>query len=456
MAAAGHKNGLARLDLERRAGEQLLVSGHVDRGLELTARVFDQLGLTLAKSPRVALLMLLWLRIWVAFRGLGYKEVDPSTVPPKTLARLDVAWSTAASLAVVDNIRAAHLQTRNLLMCLAAGEPMRLLRALVLEATFVALRGAGNHRRAMEIVADCHRLAERHPSTEAKALIDLVEGSVAYFTGRWSGAIEKVESFLEHYGEGSLRLQWELRSMQYFGLCARIYRGDLEWLAQKLPAYLREANDRGDLYFGTNLHVGETNMSWLFADEPDEARRVVNEAMERWSKGAVQVQHWYALQSLAQIDLYTGETEGTLERVERMLPAVRRSLLLRVQHTRVKARWLHARCAIAAGSLDLAEKDARALEAEDAPWIDGFVSAIRAGIASARGGDPGALLREASERFDAADMTLFAACCRLRAGDPEGERWLRAHGIKAPEKLARMVVPGIRSPAAASRASDRV
>jgi hypothetical protein len=64
-------------------------------------------------------------------------------------------------------------------------------------------------------------------------------------------------------------------------------------------------------------------------------------------------------------------------------------------------------------------------------------------------------LREASDRFDAADMALFAACCRLEAGDPEGERWLRAKGVKAPEKLARMVVPGIRR-AAVSKASGRV
>jgi hypothetical protein len=444
LAAAIHKNGLARLDLERRAGEQLLVSGHVDRGLELTARVFDQLGLRLARSPRVALLLLVLLRGWVAVRGLRFKEVDPSTVSPKTLARIDVAWSTAASLAVVDNIRAAHLQTRSLLLCLSAGEPTRLLRALVLEAVFVAVRGNARYPRAMEIVEDCRSLALRHPSTEAAAMVDLAEASVSYFTGRWTSAIDKVESFLTHYREGSLRLQWELRSIQYFGLCARLYRGDVEWLSQRLPAYLREAQERGDLYFGTNLYVGETNMHWLFADEPEEARRVVNDAMERWSKGAVQVQHWYALQSLAQIDLYTGNTEGTLARVEAMLPAVRASMLLRVQHTRVKARWLHARCAIAGGLFDLAEKDARALESEDAPWIAGFVSSIRAGIASARGGRPEPHLRTAIDRFEAAEMPLFAACCRVAAGDPEGEQWLAARGVKAPEKLARMVVPGIR------------
>lgn len=475
LAAAPQRSGMARIELERRASEQLLVSGHVDRGMAIVTEVLEHVGLSVARSPRAALLALFVLRVWIAVRGLRFRERDAEAVPPRTLARIDVAWSTAAGLAVVDNIRAAHFQTRNLLLCLSAGEPTRLLRALVLEAIFVALPNARKYGRSMQIVAEVRELARRHPTHEADALVHLAEASTAYFSGRWAHAVEHVDRFLELYHDGGVRLQWELRSIQYFGLCARIYRGDLLGLSQRLPAYLREAQDRGDLYFGTNLYVGETNLHWLLADDPLEARRVVMAAMERWSKGTVQVQHWYALQSLAQIDLYTGEVGDTLERVERMLPAVRASMLLRVQHTRVKAVWLRARCAIATALgrnqeplLARAEEDARSLEREAAAWALGFATLVRAGIAGVqrREDDANAALRRAIEQFDTESMPLFAMAARLRLGerlaDPtkagrvsgiagdEGSElvararaWMDEQGVRAPERLAAMLAPGV-------------
>lgn len=456
LVAANAAAGMHRLELRRRAAEQLLISGHIDQGMSATKQVLEDVGLTLAPSPARALLALIVLRLWITVRGLGFREADPATVPPKTLARIDVAWSTAAGLSVVDNIRAAHFQTRNLLLCLRAGEPSRLLRALVLEAIFVALPGNRGNRRAEQLIDACRDLCARHPAPDGEALIDLAIASTAYFTGRWSRAHEHVERFLARYREGLTRLRWELRSLQYFGLCALIYCGDLAQLRQRLPAYLREAQERGDLYFGTNLLVGETNVFWLIEDRPEEARRVVREAMERWSKGAVQVQHWYALQSLAQIDLYTGETDGTLERVEQALPAVRRSMLLRVQHTNIKALWLRARCALARGdraSITKAERDARALDRSGAGWAAGLAALVRAG-ARARSGlnDAAAIqLRAAADLLERSEMPIHAMAARHRlarlledeAMIERAESAMRAEGIRNPDRYAAMLVPGV-------------
>jgi len=453
LAASEARSGLPRLELRRLAAEQLLVSGRVDQGLQMVTAVLEQLGLRLAGSPTRALLALIVLRVWIAVRGLSFTETDPTTVPPRTLARIDVAWSTAAGLSVVDNIRAAHFQTRNLLLCLRAGEPSRLVRALVLESVFVGLRGHRSAARARSIVAVCRDLVRRHPSGDSEALLDLADGSVAYFTGEWTKADRFVEAFLARYREGLTRLQWELRSMQYFGLCALINAGDLKRLSQRLPAYLREAADRGDLYFGTNLVVGETNVHWLFRDEPAEARRRIHEAMERWSKGRVTVQHWYALQSLAQIELYTGDTKDTLQRVESALPAVRRSMLLRVQHTRVKARWLRARAALASRLPAIARTEARALEREGAPWASAIASLVRAGVENASGDREAAVssLHTAIERLEACEMHLLVAVARERLARltddatlcEQAHAWMRDRGIVDPTRVAAMFAPGL-------------
>jgi len=457
LAAATESTGMPLLDLRRRAAEQLLVSGHVDQGMAAMTKVLEQLGLRLASTPTRALLTLLVLRVWVAIRGLGFKEVDPATVPPRTLARIDVAWSTAAGLSVVDNIRAADFQTRNLLLCLRAGEPTRLIRALVLEAVFVALRGPKHYPRSLAITEVCRDLQRRHPTPDGDVMIDLAVASTAYFTGQWSDAVAGCTRFLSRYREGMSRLQWELRSVQYFGLCALLYCGELGELAEKLPAYRREARERGDLYFGTNLDVGETSVHWLVQDQPDEARRIVHEAMERWSKGTVQVQHWYALQSLAQIDLYTGDVEGTLARVERDLPAIRRSFLLRVQHTRIKSRWLRARCALALGATHVAkaEQDARALEREHAPWSTAVAKLVRAGVYARRGEKDRSIaeLRIAIESLERTGMPMFAAAARRALGVglggdegdalvAEADAWMRERGVQDPARFARVFATG--------------
>lgn len=457
LAAASESTGMHLLHLRRRAAEQLLVSGHVDQGIAAMTKVLEQLGLRLAPTPGRALLSLLFLRLWLAVRGIRFKEVDPATVPPRTLERIDVAWSTAAGLSVVDNVRAAEFQTRNLMLCLRAGEPTRLIRALVLEAVFVALRGPKAVPRCHAIIDVCRDLQGRHATPDGDLLIDLAVASTAYFTGHWSSAVKNVAAFLARYREGNSRLQWELRSVQYFGLCALLYRGELGELAERVPAYRREADDRGDLYFGTNIDVGETSVHWLVQDRPDEARRIVHEAMERWSKGTVQVQHWYALQSLAQIDLYTGDVEGTLGRVERELPAIRRSYLLRVQHTRVKSRWLRARCALALGGPHLAkaEQDARALERENAPWATAVARLVSAGV-HARRGDTArsiATLQSAIVLLDETEMPLFATAARralgLSLGGDEGQKlvaeadeWMRARGVEDPARFARVFATG--------------
>ena len=62
VAAAELATGTEALELRRRAAEQLLQSGHLDQGLRAVESVLAPLGLTLARSPRHALLRLLWRR----------------------------------------------------------------------------------------------------------------------------------------------------------------------------------------------------------------------------------------------------------------------------------------------------------------------------------------------------------------------------------------------------------
>src|SRR4030095_14295070 len=52
-----------RVELQRRAAEQFLIGGHIDRGLDLIRTELAGVGMRPARSPRAALLGLLWRRL---------------------------------------------------------------------------------------------------------------------------------------------------------------------------------------------------------------------------------------------------------------------------------------------------------------------------------------------------------------------------------------------------------
>src|SRR5439155_1314733 len=62
LAAAGTGASEDALQYQRRAAEQLLISGHLDAGLEVIRTVLRSVGLELAPTPRRALLSLVWRR----------------------------------------------------------------------------------------------------------------------------------------------------------------------------------------------------------------------------------------------------------------------------------------------------------------------------------------------------------------------------------------------------------
>ncbi|MBL8955083.1 MAG: AAA family ATPase [Myxococcaceae bacterium] len=442
------------LELNRRAGEQLLRSGHVDEGLAAIDEVCRAAGMTLAKSPWRAAGAWLFRRAHLALRGLDFKERAASEVPAAKLQQIDVCSSVSIGLSMVDTIRAASFQTRQLLLALEAGEPYRVARALGLEAAFVATGGRSREARVSQLLGEARKLAERVGDGRLHGTIDLCAAVAQFLVGRWReslGSSGQAEQWFKELGNA---VTWEAANARLFSVWSLFYMGEIAELMRRVPALKREAEHRGDLYAATSLELGLSNVATVAAGEPGRARDDVRAAMARWGRSSFHFQHYWAVLSEGMIDLYEGKPRDAFDRIGEAWPAMKRAYLLRTQNVRIEAEFLRARSAVACGEHEAAITGAEALEAEGVPWADAFAAATRGLVAAGRKSPDAAvtLLQEAILGFEAADMRLFAAATRLRLGEiasgslavastRAGDAWMLAQGIKSPAALAQMLMP---------------
>jgi eukaryotic-like serine/threonine-protein kinase len=450
-------------ELLRLAADQLLRSGRVDQGLATLRSVFAAVGLKLAPTPRRALGALLLRRAQVALRGTSFVERKASELTPRELLRLDLCWSVAVGLAMVDNIHGCGFLTLNLLLALRAGEPYRIARAIAFEACFSANRGVSVAARTARIAAEAQAIAARIGDPHALAWAAAARATACVLEGRWLEAgVETAAA--EAMFRDCAGATWERNSITRLRVTTLAMLGRLAELQQLLPVWLRDAEEHGDLFATTNLRTGSSTLVWLAQDQPRAARLAVADAMGTWSQKGFYMQHYFELLSSAHIDLYEGDGRRAWERVSRSWPALTRSLLLRVQFIRCLMLHLRGRSAVAAALgaeprqrrtlLAQARADARSLESERVGYADGFAELVRAGIASFD--DPHAAvaaLRRASMAFGAAAMSLYVAAARrcegLLLGGDAGAALIRsanaafaAEQVRDPARMTAMWITG--------------
>ncbi len=464
LLAVDERDREKALELKRRASEEYLKSGHIDKGLAVVRAVLLAVGLGLPRTPLQALLSMLLRRILLQIRGLSFRERPANQIPPATLARIDIYWSAATSLSLVDVIRATDFNVRALLLGLRAGEPDRLARAFAMEALFVATGGGASRRRTERLLETTSRLAHRIDEPLPLAWNQVAHGIANYYVGRFRDSLQHLETCETILREQCKGVAWNIDTTRLYLLSALGYLGRIAEIARRVPQYTAEALDRGDYYCSTNLQLGRLNVAWLVADDVDLARQMVRDAVARWSQAGFHTQHWYELMAEAQLDLYCGDGHSAFMRMERRWRELKRSLLLRVQFARVEALHLRARCALAASEQDaarkadllaLAERYARRVLRERMDWSNPLAELILAGVLARRGDDEGARQRlgAAAKGFEAAEMLLLATVAKRRLGRLVGgeagqalvqaaDQWMTQQSIRNPDRWTAMLAPG--------------
>ena len=405
--------------------------------------------MTLAPTPWRALAALAFRRLHVRLRGFAYTPRRADAVRPQDLARIDVCWSVSVGLAMVDTIRGASFQTRQLLLALDAGEPFRVSRALAAEAAFVATDGLRSKTHARGLIDRARDIAQHGGGDSGLlGLIDFCDGLTHFLVGDWAQAQALSTRAERQFSDIGAPVSWEAASARLFSVWSLFYLGEIAELSRRIPALVREAEARGDLYAVTSLKSGLSNVSLLAAGDPSGARAAVREVMQRWSATSFHFQHYWALLSEGLIDLYEGSPTEGWNRLEAGWGALKRSQLLRIQNVRIEATFLKARLALATGRVGVALQARKALEREDIGWARGFALLI----AAATEPNPGEVLTQALSCFDQEGMRLFAAATRLRLSATQAQplreanaraahAWMATQGIVDPERMTAVLIP---------------
>jgi serine/threonine protein kinase len=467
-AAKGSTTPSQALDFRRRAAEQLLISGHVDQGLDVVRQVLDTLGMKLSETPRGALFSLLARRTQLRLRGLKFKERLEDEIPPEELLRVDTCWAIAAGLSLVDNVRGAEFQARHLLLALQTGEPYRIARALAVEVAYSASNGIKSQARTDELLSLTDTLAHRIKKPHALALATTMAGAAKYLAGSWREALMLGERGASMLREQCSGVTWELDTADIFVISALYRLGRWGELADRVHEVLRGASARGDLYAAIHCRLDGGWCAEVTVDRPEEAHRRLDEALELSShREGVHMQQCMKAWGAANVDLYMGDAEAAWRHIDGSWSDMKRSYMLELPMVLMDSLDLRARSAIACASqggakeeqrrawLKAAERDIARIEKEKLPWATALAALLRAGAATVRGtmDEARALVIGAEAAFGSVDMGVHKAVARRRYGEilggdegrgilAEADRALEVLGIRAPAKIAAMFAPG--------------
>jgi len=282
----------------------------------------------------------------------------------------------------------------------------------------------------------------------------------ANFVGSWRECVDQCGEAERIFREQCTGVAHERANAIYWRLWALSQCGRLMALRRELPAVLKDAHERGDLYLSTNVRLRGGFLTALADDDPDGAVAELETAMRGWTFVRISHQHVWDMFDRTQVLLYRGDGRRAWETFESGRWMVRATLTVRVQFIRVLCAYAGGRAAVAAASerpglLREARRHASRLRGEAVAWSSAMAMLVEAGIASVDGSRALAeqRLREAIDALDALDMTLHAAAARrwlgtLVGGDDvlgliaESEAAMQGEGIKNPARMAAMLAPG--------------
>ena len=451
-----------RIDLLRQAGERLMISGHFDDGYNTLRSVLDTVGIRWPATPRSALCSIVWRRVWLRIRGSRLRAAR-APVTDAEKQHLEALGSMVGGLAVCDPIRAMDFQSRLMLATLHAGDPQIAARVLAMEVCILGAGGGRTWGQTKRTMARAETLVASTGDDGARFLLTAGKGLALFYLGQFPEAIAGLEEALNlpsplKIGPGVLGLLSPVRPGAVLAkMFAHAYTGDLDQIRHELPERIADSRSRGDLHTETSLRCRCAYITLLADDRPELVEPEVRGSAARWTQTGYHFQHFWALMSLIETDLYLGHQAAALARLDAEWVSLTSSMLFRTEFISVEAHCLRGRVDLAVGRdrVRHAVEQARVLEGTNRPWAQGLALLLRAGAAQLRGeGGAVDLLKRAADIFHRQVMRFHEAAARRRISELTGDAAgaaaaalaLSSAGVSVPERFFALLTPGFDDP----------
>ncbi len=453
LAARTGADPTATLEHSARAAVILLTLGHLEAGRKVLAEGFAAAGLAAPAGNVRGKLASLWRRGKMAVRGLQWTERAASQVPRATLVRVDLLRAATVGAMVTEPGAAAETQARHLLLALQAGEPVRVGRALALEAALAAHAGPAGRPRGDAALAEARRLAARHADGETTFLADLAALIEVGHAGDPEATLARADA-LAAAPHADLALPYARNRVHFHGLRALQALGRWTTLSERLPPLIAAAEDHDDrctLVWLRGLEV------WLrlTRDDLEGAARALAAGEQAWPRrpaDGYDIQHAQLSEARVALHLYAGEPARALAHLHAEAPLFNRAGVAQVPAMRVLAAELLARSSLAVwrqapGDPALRRAALRAVDdlqtlTRDPAIADAAARArtdlLRASLVPE---SAEALLRGALACFAASGQTVHHAVVQVRLRDGAGTLALHALGVRDPARFVAVLAP---------------
>ena len=238
-----------RFQHRRAAAEQLLVSGHINEGLELLRECMSAVGERLPSSSYEHAARADREHDLAAHPRHAYSRAARRTAARRqTKLRLDLYRTASLGLSLVDAVPGALCQARALRTALQLGDRRRIAYALAYHAMYSAAAGEAAHQVRAPLVAQSRQIAESERDPFLLGWARCGEGVVEYFAGHFELAVDVLidaETQLREFIVGNVP---ELNHLRLFVMFALRRHGTFDRLRAHYLEYVRDATRRGDRY----------------------------------------------------------------------------------------------------------------------------------------------------------------------------------------------------------------
>lgn len=298
--------GFARSEVRRRAAEQWLTAGEIERGARLLRDLGAErdLGLITGEQGTGAFLLA---RGRVAVASLMGEARPASDAAAHELAtRLDMAWTIAGCLALIDPIRSGTVHSLGLAEALRSGDASRLARALAGEAFYLGMFGASRRREVEALLDRIDRLVERLDD-HAQVIALSTRGGVSVERGDFQLGMELLSKAIARLEKHPETVGWEVMPVRHFYLHALYYVGRFEELQSYVEGEYQAGSARRNRHRMSDVSLNHATLAWLLGHGVETATERMQMGSRFWARIGPNVQRYYALDSEIEIHLFAGD-----------------------------------------------------------------------------------------------------------------------------------------------------